>query len=187
MIWLLAYIATIVGANLALKTFGILEVPYWGLMIPAGTLFAGLALTFRDMTHESLGRGACVLAIAVGACISYAVEDVQKIALASFIAFGCSELLDMAIYEPLRGRWLVAVIISNAFGLILDSILFLWLAFGSLDFLEGQIAGKAFMTAVAVVLLWLVRNLEILPWNTPATLASQRRLATVHQPPSTEI
>ena len=61
-------------------------------------------------------------------------------ALASAAAFLFSEFADLAVYTPLeRSRWLTAVAVSNVVGLIADSALFLWLAFGSLDFLAGQL------------------------------------------------
>jgi hypothetical protein len=41
-------------------------------------------------------------------------------------------------------------------GLVIDSIVFLYLAFGSLDFLGGQIIGKAWMVLLALPLInWL--------------------------------
>jgi hypothetical protein len=49
---------------------------------------------------------------------------------------------------------------------VLDSALFLWMAFGSLDFIEGQLLGKAYMTALAVAILFVWRK-----WN-----ARERRL-----------
>jgi queuosine precursor transporter len=42
-----------------------------------------------------------------------------------------------------RRRWLLAVVRSNLMGLTLDSVVFLSLTFGSLEFLLGQIVGKA--------------------------------------------
>jgi uncharacterized PurR-regulated membrane protein YhhQ (DUF165 family) len=81
------------------------------------------------------------------------------LALASGTAFLASELADMLVYVPLRRRhWLGAVALSNTVGLVVDSALFLWLAFGSLDFLAGQVVGKAEMTVLAVGVLWLVRR-----------------------------
>jgi hypothetical protein len=164
-VWLACYIATIFAANWALKTFGFIDIGF-GLMAPAGVLFAGLAFTFRDLTHEALGRWACVVAIGVGAALSYLIEDGGRIAIASGVAFGASELLDLAVYEPLRKRWLIAVTLSNICGFVLDSALFLWMAFGSLDFIEGQLLGKAYMTALAVAILFVWRK-----WN-----ARERRL-----------
>ena len=43
--------------------------------------------------------------------------------------------------------------------LIVDSIVFLWLAFGSLDFLAGQVVGKAWMVLLSIPLVaWLRRR-----------------------------
>jgi hypothetical protein len=152
----LAYIATIYAANWSIETFGFVSVGF-GLMAPAGVYFAGLAFTLRDITHDTLGRRAVLAAILVGAALSYVISPV--FAMASAVAFLASELFDFAIYAPLRERhWLGAVALSNTVGLLVDSVLFLWLAFGSLAFIEGQIVGKLWMTAAAVAVLWLVRR-----------------------------
>jgi hypothetical protein len=46
-------------------------------------------------------------------------------------------------------------------GLVVDSIVFLWLAFGSLDFLAGQIVGKAWMVLLSIPFVaWLRRRDE---------------------------
>ena len=42
--------------------------------------------------------------------------------------------------------------------MIVDSALFLWLAFGSLEFLQGQIVGKLWMTALAVAIIFAWRR-----------------------------
>jgi uncharacterized PurR-regulated membrane protein YhhQ (DUF165 family) len=65
------------------------------------------------------------------------------------------------VYAPLRQRtWLGAVVASNTVGVVADSALFLWLAFGSLAFLPGQIVGKLWTTALAVacILVWQRRR-----------------------------
>ncbi len=156
MIWFVAFVASIFGANWAIGQFGIVPVGF-GLAAPAGVFFAGLAFTFRDLLHRSLGKWWALGAIGVGAGISTLVSP--EFALASGVAFGFSELADLAVYTPLwRRRWLTAVVASNFVGLIVDSTLFLGLAFGSLDYLAGQIVGKAYMTAVAVAVLWAVRR-----------------------------
>jgi uncharacterized PurR-regulated membrane protein YhhQ (DUF165 family) len=79
-------------------------------------------------------------------------------AFASGAAFLFSELADLAVYTPLqKKRWFGAIAASNLVGTIIDSALFLWLAFGSLAFIEGQIVGKYAMTVVALVVLAIVR------------------------------
>jgi hypothetical protein len=166
-----AYIGTVYGANWALKEFGFIHIGF-GLTAPAGVLFAGLAFTFRDLTHEALGRWWCIVAILVGAALSYVLADVGRIAVASAIAFSLSELADLVVYEPLRRRhWLGAVAISNFVGLIVDSALFLWLALGSLNFIEGQIVGKAYMTVLAIAALWAWRKCAVLSRNASSVLA----------------
>lgn len=156
MIWLLLYVATIFGANWAITTFGLVPVGF-GLYAPAGVYMVGLAFTFRDMTQEQLGKRGVLLAIAIGAALSAFVSP--AFALASGVAFLASELADFAVYTPLRKRnWLGAVAASNAVGLVLDSALFLWVAFGSIEFMAGQVLGKAYMTIAAVVLLWALRS-----------------------------
>lgn len=152
MIFLIGYIATIFAANWAIATFGPVPVGF-GLVAPAGVYFAGLAFTLRDLTQDRLGRWWTIGAIVIGAVLSAVISP--QFALASGVAFLFSELADLLVYTPIRERhWIGAVIASNIVGLTIDSFLFLSLAFGSLEFLPGQIVGKAWMTALAVILLW---------------------------------
>lgn len=145
-----AYVATVFGANWALGRYGIVNV--LGFAMPAGVFFAGLAFTLRDITQDTLGRMAVVAAILVGAACSWFVAS--SFAVASAVAFLFSELADFAVYTPLRERgWLRAVAASNVAGMVVDSALFLWLAFGSLEFIRGQIVGKGLMTVAAILLL----------------------------------
>jgi uncharacterized PurR-regulated membrane protein YhhQ (DUF165 family) len=161
MIYLVAYILTIVGANWAISTFGLVPVGF-GLLAPAGVYFAGLAFTLRDLTQDWLGKGWTIAAILIGAALSAFLSP--QLALASGGGFLLSELADLAVYSPLRKRhWLGAVALSNTVGLLFDSVLFLWLAFHSLAFLPGQVVGKAEMTVLAVVVLSLVRRRRVLP------------------------
>lgn len=152
---LTGYVLTIFAANWLIQHVGIVPVGF-GLHAPAGVFAAGIALTLRDITQATLGRAAVVLAIIAGAALSYLVSP--AFAVASGVAFLVSELADLAVYAPLERRtWLGAIALSNTVGLVIDSVLFLWLAFGSLEFLAGQIVGKAWMTLLAVALLALVR------------------------------
>jgi uncharacterized PurR-regulated membrane protein YhhQ (DUF165 family) len=89
--------------------------------------------------------------------------------VASAVAFLFSELADFAVYQPLRERRrLLAVFASNVVGLVIDSILFLWIAFGGLDFIEGQIIGKLWTTVFAVVVLLALRRWVIPRYSRPA-------------------
>jgi uncharacterized PurR-regulated membrane protein YhhQ (DUF165 family) len=152
------YVAVIVAANWAVATFGPIPVGF-GLLAPAGVLFAGLGFTVRDLLHAAGGRVWTLAAIGAGTAVSFLIAP-PALAVAAAVAFSVSELADMAVYTPLadRGRWLTAVALSNTVGLVVDSLLFLSLAFGSLAFLPGQIVGKLLVTVVAVALLWLARR-----------------------------
>jgi queuosine precursor transporter len=152
----LVYVATIVAANVAITYIGLVPVGF-GLLAPAGVYAAGVSFTARDITQDQLGRGMTIAAIVCGALLSAFLSP--SLALASGLAFLVSEGADMAVYTPLRERhWLGAVALSNTVGLVIDSALFLWLAFGSLDFLAGQVVGKVEMTVLAVVVLAVWRQ-----------------------------
>lgn len=154
---LAAYLATIPAANLLITHVGPVPVGF-GYLAPAGVFTVGLALVLRDLVHEWLGRTAVLAAIVVGAALSYLVAS-PALATASAAAFLVAELADMAVYGPLRKRGLLwAVAGSNAVGLIVDSVLFLWLAFGSLAFLPGQILAKAYMTLAAVAVIAVIQR-----------------------------
>lgn len=166
---LAAYAATIPAANWLIGNVGTVCVPNGpclipvapGLMAPSGVLMIGLALVLRDAVHSLLGIRWAVAGIAAGVALSFFVAP-PALAIASAAAFALSELADLSVYSPLRRRSLVlAVLASGTVGAAVDSIAFLWLAFGSLDFLAGQIVGKAWATlAAAAVLLGVRRNID---------------------------
>ena len=96
-------------------------------------------------------------AVIVGAALSAILSP--ALALASGTAFLLSEGLDLAVYTPLQRRNLVAAVAaSNVVGFIVDSAVFLFLAFGSLAFIEGQLLGKAYMTLLALPGVWYLRR-----------------------------
>jgi uncharacterized PurR-regulated membrane protein YhhQ (DUF165 family) len=149
------FIATIWAANWLISHFGVVPVGF-GLVAPAGVYAVGVAFTLRDIVHRTLGPYAVMAAILVGAALSWLIAP--QFALASGVAFLVSELSDLIVYTPLRERsWVGAVVMSNTVGLVVDSALFLTLAFGSLQFFWGQVVGKAWMTLAAVLLLAVVR------------------------------
>jgi uncharacterized PurR-regulated membrane protein YhhQ (DUF165 family) len=167
-----AFVATIIAANAMLNRFGI--VPLLGitsLMVPAGVYMAGLSFGLRDAVQEVGGRRWTVGLIVIGAGISALIDP--TFAIASGCAFLLSELADLCVYSPLRERHFVwGVTASNAVGSIVDSLLFLWLAFGAVT-VEGvtaMVLGKMLMTVVAVPIVWLARNRRSgCRWRRPST------------------
>jgi uncharacterized PurR-regulated membrane protein YhhQ (DUF165 family) len=132
-----------------------------GLMAPSGVLMIGLALVLRDLVQRRLGLRPALGAIVVGAALSATLAP-PAIVVASAAAFLLSEMADLLVYTPLqRRRFILAVVLSGLVGLLVDSAVFLYLAFGSLDFLAGQIVGKAWMVLLALPFVhWLRRRDE---------------------------
>ena len=129
-----------------------------GVMAPSGVLMIGAALVLRDIVQRLLGPVWALVAIAAGTALSLLLAP-PALVLASGAAFLLSELADFAVFTPLqRRRLLLAVLASSAVGLVVDSIVFLTLAFGSLDYLGGQILGKAWALLIAFPLVRLVRR-----------------------------
>ncbi len=128
------------------------------IMAPSGVLMIGAALVLRDLVQRRLGVEFGIGAIVVGAAISAAIAPASLV-IASAAAFLLSEAADFAVYTPLaRRRLVLAVVASSLVGLMVDSVVFLWLAFGSLDFLPGQIIGKLWMVLLAVPLVAYLRR-----------------------------
>src|SRR5438445_446445 len=172
LVYFIAFITCIPAANWMIGHLGtaclpngpcLLPVWPWGprgpLMAPSGVLMVGLALVLRDLVQRRLGRRVALMAIVAGAALSGAVAP-PALVMASTAAFLLSELADFAVYTPLQARGLVlAVLASSVVGLIADSIVFLWLAFGSFEFLIGQIVGKAWMVLLTLPAIeWLRRR-----------------------------
>lgn len=151
--WLIQHVGTICPAD------GPCLIPVApGLMAPSGVLMAGLALVLRDLVQRRLGVTYGLAAIGAGTVLSAALAPTPLV-VASAVAFLLSELADFAVYTPLQKRGLVlAVAASSLVGLVADSLLFLWLAFGSLDFLSGQIVGKTLMVLLTLPAIRWLRN-----------------------------
>jgi len=168
-LFLILFALTIPAANWLIGNAGTTCVPNGpclipvapGLMAPSGVTMIGIALVLRDLVQRRLGVGVAVGAILAGAALSALVAP-PALVVASAAAFLLSELADFAVYTPLaRRRLILAVVASSLVGLVVDSIVFLWLAFGSLDFLAGQVVGKAWMVLLSIPFVaWLRRRDE---------------------------
>ena len=164
--FLIAYGLTIPAANWMIGNAGTICPPNSpclipvapGIMAPSGVVMIGIALVLRDLVQRRLGTGFSAAAVLAGAMLSALVAP-AALALASGIAFLISESADLAVYTPLaRRRLVVAVVASSFVGLVVDSMVFLWLAFGSLDFLAGQILGKTWMVLLAIPFVVYLRR-----------------------------
>lgn len=156
--WPAAYVAGIVLANLMTEHLGLWPAG-WGPT--AGTYAAALVLIARNLSQDAIGKWATLALMAVGVALSWFLAS-PALAVASAVAFGLSELADMAVYTPLRdkgrGR---AVAIACTVGAVVDTLVFLWLAApvinpgGGLPWaaVPAQLAVKAGMGWIAAAIL----------------------------------
>ena len=105
---------------------------------------AGKVLAYHDRSDGGLLATLCEMAfaaragldIALGAIIVAAVVVDRRCDVGAGSPHGCEGVFEV--------------------GLVVDSIVFLYLAFGSLDFLLGQVLGKAWMVLLALPFVrWL--------------------------------
>lgn len=152
MILIAFYIACIPFANFLIGHVGTTCIPQGpclipvlpGIMAPSGVLMIGVALLFRDLVQRRYGAYWSLGCIGVGTALSFVVAP-PTLAVASGAAFLFSELADFTVYTPLAQRRFVLAVIASCFaGAVVDSAIFLFLAFGTLDHMLGQVVGKVY-------------------------------------------
>jgi uncharacterized PurR-regulated membrane protein YhhQ (DUF165 family) len=162
----LAYVGLAVLANwLAAKW----TVPVgFGLLAPAGVWAIAFVLVIRDWLNQ-LSAKLSVALIPVASILSYGVAEaagwsgLQKIAIASVAAFCLSELVEFCVFAPIRKhKFTLGVALSGSVGLVLDSYVFLAIAFGSLAFMDGQLVGKAeALLAGVAITFWRRKQIPV--------------------------
>lgn len=163
-----AYLGSIVAAAYAITHIGTQYgpgqphvLPVWpGIEAPSGVYLVGLTLVLRDVLQRQVGKPATFALILVGAILAAFISP--AVAIASGLAFLVSETVDFLVFAATeRFGFLRAVVLSNAVALVVDSYLFLTLAFGSLAFIEGQIIGKVWATLAGVAVLALLWRRDV--------------------------
>lgn len=150
------FLGAIVAANYVTARYGLIPVGF-GLVTTAGTYFAGVTFIARDAIQDTAGPRWVIGGIIAGAALSAFVSP--SLAVASGVAFLCSESADFAIYTPLRERGYVrAAIASNVVGSFVDTVVFLWLAgFPLWSSVPGQMVAKLAVTGVVIVAVATLR------------------------------
>jgi queuosine precursor transporter len=167
------YVAVVVSAQVG--TNKIVDVPWTDLTAPGGTYLIGIALSLIELAHRTAPsrREGFVNAQVMVACgfvgsallagylavldrmspddaLFHRLAGTWRIVLGSLVAFAVSETIDNSFGAWLRDRVhdAVRVVATNAVSVPLDSVVFLLVAFGSLEFIEGQIVVKYAVTVV---------------------------------------
>lgn len=137
------YVAMVVVANWT--------VALWGPSVAVlnAFLLIGPVMTIRDVLHKAWGanvRSRMFVLIGFASLISWALNPASgRIAFGSFLAFAASEAIDYLIYVGLQQhQFLVRSNWSNIGGAIVDSVVFMGVAFGVFipEVFIGQIVAK---------------------------------------------
>lgn len=156
-----AFILCITAANWLTTHYGLIPMGF-GLTATAGTYAAGAALLLRDVVQDVCGWRWVLAGIAAGAVLTAVTSP--ALAVASTVAFLLAELLDTAVYTPLRDRgWARAALLSGLVGAIVDTYAFLALAGFpvTVQSAGGQLVGKVlWATALPVLLVLAVRQVR---------------------------
>jgi uncharacterized integral membrane protein (TIGR00697 family) len=162
------------------------------LVVPAGVFIYAVTFTLLDLINERLGRSGArqVVVAGIGAnlllagyawltvtwpapaffdgqpAVARVLGAAPRIVLASLLAYGVSGLLDAEIFAWWRARlggpaW-VRVLASNAVSTLVDSALFVTIAFVGIlpvvPLVVGQYLTKMGVTLVSLPLIYLVRH-----------------------------
>lgn len=160
MISMVLYVLCVVLANV-LAARWIIPIGF-GLMVPAGVFMIAPIFTLRDYIHKKYGYKTSVVLIFAASIISYLLSIVMgstllsMITIASVISFLISELIDTFIYHKLdKDAWLSKVMKSNLVSALIDSVLFISIAFGFiLPLILGQYIVKvvvSYITGLVIV------------------------------------
>jgi queuosine precursor transporter len=162
------YAGAIVASNWMISHVGIPTVPGgphltpvgFGLYAPSGVWAAAVSFPARDLVQRTGGRWLGIIAIVVGAGVSYLISA-PIIAVASGVTYLFSETADFLVYTPLQRRWFVpAVVASGCVAAVVDSVLFLHLAglpTGTAA-VAGLVLGKVWVQLAAGPVTWKMRK-----------------------------
>ncbi len=157
------YVAICVLANVLTNKFGLQPIGF-GLVATAGTLMAGLAFLARDVAQEVTDKYDVPFAMLGAALLSWVFAN-PAIATASFLAFLFAESADYLVYTRLRRRGLgVAMTTSQVVGLVLDTLLFLWVAGFPItqSSVFGQFVGKSYALLLIIPVILFARKRDLL-------------------------
>lgn len=160
----IAFAGLVLVANW-LASLYVVHVPLTDYQAPAGVFCIGGVLVLRDWMQQVAGlRWTMPLVYAAG-LLSWLVGDLagwtslEKIAIASVVAFTLSETVEAFVFTPIRKRSLTfGVALSATVGNAVDSYVFLTLAFSSTAFFWGQFWGKSEAIAAGVALTFARRR-----------------------------
>lgn len=185
-------IAVYVACELIANVTASKPIALLGIVVPAAVFIYALTFTLLDLINELLGKAGArkviyaslVANILLAAYIQFAIVlppadfyqgqdsfsgvlgSTPRIVLASLVAYIVSSLVDAEIFawwkqQVGRFKW-ARVLLSNAISTLVDSALFISIAFWGvmpvLPLVQGQYAVKMAVTVVSIPLIYLARE-----------------------------
>lgn len=168
-LFIVAYLATIVAANVATATQPPIEFDALGehWLVTWGTFAIAATFFLRDAVQLAYGRAVAYMtigaALALNAAMSLHYDDLAWITAGSVLALAISETTDTEVFTRWRGNLRARIAISGVIGGTLDSVVFAVVALSPLttgivpwEFLwttiVAQIVVKAGVNLIAAVL-----------------------------------
>lgn len=125
-----------------------------GILAPSGAAIVGATFVLRPIIQESLDRRGAILAL-LGAAAIDGIAGVWALVPASVAAFLVAHLVGLWLYEALAPRSrALGMLVAGLVGVTVDSLLFLGLAFGTLEDAPAQIVAKAEPVLLAAAVLF---------------------------------
>ncbi len=127
-----------------------------GLFATTGALPIGAAFVLRDFVQRRFGLAISACTVVMGAALAGYLAP-PSLVVASGVAMLVAGFVDLTIYSALsRWNFVYAVALSSAASAAVDSAIFLWFAFSSLDLVAGQTLAKLWVVLAALPFtLWL--------------------------------
>ena len=145
MFWIGLYIATFVAINIGFAHFREYAL-LWSLL-------AGSVFVTRDFVQRAIGHWVFV-PMAVSVLLSYLMSS-PKVAIASACAFAASEAIDWLVYTFTRRPLHQRVLLSSAFAVPIDSLIFLsMVGILSAELMAAQITSKMVAALLVAGGIW---------------------------------
>jgi uncharacterized PurR-regulated membrane protein YhhQ (DUF165 family) len=135
----LLFVASAAASNWAIQHVGRNNGPIaprtipigWGMQAASGVVLVGVMISVRDALHEQVGIRGTLVAITIGSGFS-ALLAPPALAIASGTTMLVAESADALVYQRLRTwGWFLAATGSNLASALLDSAIFLVIAYGA--------------------------------------------------------
>ncbi len=159
-----------------------LLLPVGPFLIPGGTFLFALGFTTYDYIRRQFGFRPALAAIVLGFAVSVLYSTVfgggvGRVAVAGLVALACSSTTDLLMQNLTLRRPIWQYIgASNAVSLLIDTVVFVTIAFAALPLdvrlhiVEGQYLAKIVMTVVSVPLVYWART-----WTPPRPITGGAR------------